>query len=98
MSGIEIEHVSFGYEKGREILHDITIHAKKGESIGLVGANGVGKSTLLKLLVGLNLHFSGSIRVEGLPVEEKNLPQVREKVGYVSFSVPVQDLCRRISF
>ena len=55
----------------------------KNDSIGLIGANGVGKSTLLKLLVGLNLDYEGSIRVEEMPVVKEMLPKVREKIGYV---------------
>lgn len=78
---IDVENVSFGYEKGKEILKDISFHAGENDSIGLVGANGVGKSTLLKLLVGLNMNFSGSIRVEEIPVEQKTLSLVREKIG-----------------
>lgn len=80
---IDVEHVNFGYEKGKEILKDISFHAGEGDSIGLVGANGVGKSTLLKLLVGLNLGFEGSIRVEEIPVQKETLPKIREKTGYV---------------
>lgn len=80
---IDVEKVSFGYEKGNEILKDISFHAGEGDSIGLVGANGVGKSTLLKLLVGLNIGFEGSIRVEEIPVQKDMLPKIREKIGYV---------------
>ncbi|MDO4522827.1 MAG: energy-coupling factor ABC transporter ATP-binding protein [Eubacteriales bacterium] len=80
---IDIEHVSFSYEKERRILDDISMHAGEHDSIGLVGANGVGKSTLLKLLVGLHLGFSGEIRVEEIPVQKETLSQVREKIGYV---------------
>lgn len=80
---IKIKGLSFGYEKDRAILKNITMQAKGGESIGLIGANGVGKSTLLKLLVGLNLSYSGTICVGGLSVEKKNLPAIREKTGYV---------------
>lgn len=80
---IDVENVSFGYEKGKEILKNISFHAGEGDSIGLVGANGVGKSTLLKLFVGLNLGFEGSIRVEEIPVERGMLPKIREKIGYV---------------
>ncbi|NCB91661.1 MAG: ABC transporter ATP-binding protein [Clostridia bacterium] len=80
---IDVEDVTFGYEKGHEILDHISLHASETDSIGLVGANGVGKSTFLKLLVGLNLEFSGNIRVEEIPVQAKTLPQIREKIGYV---------------
>lgn len=80
---IDVENVSFGYEKGKEVLKDISFHVGENDSIGLIGANGVGKSTLLKLLVGVNMNFSGSIRVEEIPVEQKTLSLVREKIGYV---------------
>lgn len=80
---IDVENLNFGYEKGKEVLKNISFHAGETDSIGLVGANGVGKSTLLKLLVGLDLGFAGSIRVEEIPVQKETLPQIREKIGYV---------------
>lgn len=80
---IDLEDVSFGYEKDRPILKHITFTAHEEDSIGIIGANGVGKSTLLKLLVGLQLNFSGSIRVEEIPVEKRTLPIIRERIGYV---------------
>lgn len=80
---IDVDDVSFGYEKENEILKHISLHASEHDSIGLVGANGVGKSTLLKLLVGLNLGFSGTIRVEEIPVQKDTLAQIRAKIGYV---------------
>ena len=80
---IDIDKVSFGYEKGKEILKNISFHGGETDSIGLVGANGVGKSTFLKLLVGLNLDYTGSIRVEDIPVQRETLPRIREKIGYV---------------
>ena len=80
---IDVENLNFGYEKGKEVLKNISFHAGETDSIGLVGANGVGKSTLLKLLVGLDLGFEGSIRVEEIPVQKETLPQIREKIGYL---------------
>ena len=80
---IDVENVSFGYEKGTEILSRISLHARETDSIGLIGANGVGKSTFLKLLVGLHLDFEGSIRIEEIPVEKSTLSQIRSKIGYV---------------
>ena len=51
--------------------------------VGLIGANGTGKSTLLKLLVGLNMDYSGTIQVGEYPVSKQYLPQIRTKLGYV---------------
>ncbi|MFV0528382.1 MAG: energy-coupling factor ABC transporter ATP-binding protein [Lachnospiraceae bacterium] len=80
---VAMEQVSFEYENGRQVLHDISFCAKKGESIGIVGANGVGKSTFLKLMVGLHLDFTGTITVNDLLVSKENLAAVREKTGYI---------------
>uniref|UniRef100_UPI003D7CBE52 energy-coupling factor ABC transporter ATP-binding protein n=1 Tax=Butyricicoccus sp. TaxID=2049021 RepID=UPI003D7CBE52 len=80
---ITVEHVLFRYEKQIDILQDITFSAHASESIGLVGANGVGKSTLLKLLVGLNLPTQGNIFIDDLSVQPEYFPSIREKIGYV---------------
>ena len=80
---IDVKDLSFAYESGIPVLQDISFHVGENESVGLIGANGVGKSTLLKLLVGLDLRFDGSIRVSEVPLEKKTLPKIREKIGYV---------------
>lgn len=80
---ITLSNVTFGYEKNQKILKNITLSFGGNEGVGIIGANGVGKSTLLKLLVGLYTDFEGSISVEEIPVEKKELPKIREKIGYV---------------
>ena len=80
---INVENLTFGYEKEYPILKSITFNAKENESIGIIGANGVGKSTLLKLLVGLNLNYEGNISIEEIPVQKKTLNRIRERIGYV---------------
>lgn len=80
---VDVKNLSFGYEKGTKILSQISLHAARSESIGLIGANGVGKSTFLKLLVGLYLDFEGTIRIGDLPVEKSTLPEIRSQIGYV---------------
>ena len=80
---IDVENLCFCYEKEDLILDDITFTAKENDSIGIIGANGVGKSTLLKLLVGLNLNYEGSIRVENILVEKNTLKIIRERIGFV---------------
>lgn len=80
---IDIDKLYFAYEKNEPIINDLSVHFREGESIGIIGANGVGKSTLLKLLVGLEDGFEGSIRIEEIPVEKNTLSKIRERVGYV---------------
>lgn len=83
MEKILASDLSFSYQKGNEILEHISFSLKEGESVGLIGANGVGKSTLLKLLVGLVGGYEGSLIVDGLPVLKKNYKEIRKKMGYV---------------
>ncbi len=80
---ISVSDLSFGYDSKRKVLKNINFQLKKGESVGLVGANGVGKSTLLRILVGLNTGFQGDVMVNNIPLEKKNLKTIRKNVGYV---------------
>ena len=79
---IEFQHVSFAYEKERPVITDLSFRIEKGESVGLIGANGAGKSTVMKLLLGL-LEGEGTILVDGNAVERKTLGEVRRKLGFV---------------
>ena len=80
---ISVSDLSFGYDSKRKVLENINFQLKKGESVGLVGANAVGKSTLLRILVGLNTGFQGDVMVNNIPLEKKNLKTIRKNVGYV---------------
>lgn len=80
---IKIENLNFSYNNSRLILSDINLMIKDNQSIGIVGANGVGKSTLLKLLVGLELDYHGIIEINNLKVNKKNLNEIRKIIGYV---------------
>lgn len=74
--------MSFSYEAGIQVIDHLSFSIHKGESVGLIGANGAGKSTIMKLMLGL-LQGEGQILVDGLPVEKKNLPVIRQKIGFV---------------
>ena len=80
---IEFRNVNFAYEKERPVLRDLSFRIGEGEAVGLIGANGAGKSTVMKLLLGLLFPASGEILVDGTRVEKKSLPEIRRKLGFV---------------
>ena len=80
---IEFQHVSFSYEKGAPVLRDLSFRIEKGEAVGLIGANGAGKSTVMKLLLGLLAPSEGRILVDGTEVRKETLGEVRRKLGFV---------------
>ena len=79
---LEFRNVSFSYEAGIPVIDGLNFAVRKGETVGLIGANGAGKSTIMKLMLGL-LQGEGQILVDGLPAEKKNLPVIRQKIGFV---------------
>lgn len=83
---LEIRNVSFSYKEnpaGGTVLKDICFALPAGERVGLIGSNGVGKSTLLKLLTGILVPDEGSIRICGMEAEKKNWGRIRKRMGYV---------------
>ena len=79
---IEFQHVDFAYELGRPVIRDLSFTIGDGEAVGLIGANGAGKSTVMKLLLGL-LQGEGLILVDGRKVGKDSLAEVRRKLGFV---------------
>ena len=80
---ITFDHVSFSYDSQTPVLRDVSFHIAPGEAVGLIGANGAGKSTIMKLLLGLLTCTEGTILVDGIRVEKKTLPQIRRTLGFV---------------
>ena len=79
---VEFQNMSFSYDGEHPVIEELSFKIKKGEAVGLIGANGAGKSTIMNLMLGL-LNGSGQILVDDLPVNKKNLPQIRQKIGFV---------------
>lgn len=78
---IEIEHLTKRYGK-RIAVNDVSFSVKKGEIVGLLGANGAGKSTTMNMLTGYISSTSGSVRVEGQDILE-HPDEVRRQLGYL---------------
>ena len=78
-----IDRVSFGYGDGDEILHDISLHIAPGEFIGLVGRSGVGKSTLINLLMRMYDVDDGAILLDGVDIRDIPQAELRRRIGVV---------------
>lgn len=81
---IAFEDVAFAYHEGQqEVLHDVSLKVKFGETIALVGSSGCGKSTLTKLLLRFADPTRGEVRIDGVPINETRLAELRRQIGYV---------------
>ncbi|MBU2578028.1 ABC transporter ATP-binding protein/permease, partial [Patescibacteria group bacterium] len=80
---IRFEDVSFGYEPGLEVLHDIDLKILPGETVALVGPTGAGKSTVVSLIARFYDVTRGYIRVDGYDVRKIRLASYRRQLGLV---------------
>jgi len=74
---VELEHVSFGYDKGKTIIHDLSMHAEPGRLIAIVGPTGAGKTTIINLLMRFFDVDGGSIRLDGQDIRDATRKSVR---------------------
>lgn len=81
---IELRNVSFSYDGTREILHDISLNVKKGETIALVGQSGSGKSTLVDLIPRFHDVTSGQINIDGEDIRNLSIHSLRGLIGNVN--------------
>lgn len=81
---IELKDVSFSYDGSREILHNINLNVKKGETIALVGQSGSGKSTLVDLIPRFHDVTSGEIDIDGKDIRNMSLQSLRGLIGNVN--------------
>ena len=84
---IRFEGVNFGYSGRELLLRDFDLEIPAGSTLGIVGATGSGKSTIVKLLLRLYELQSGTIRLDGQPVQTLELGDLRKAIGLVSQEV-----------
>ncbi len=89
--GIRLTDVSFGYEEGKEVLHDVDAFFEAGKSYAIVGGSGSGKSTLLNLLMAGGKNYRGEIDIDGTELREVSVDSLYANVGMIQQSVFVFD-------
>jgi len=80
---IVFENVTFGYNEGEPVLHDVSFRIRPGERVAVVGWTGAGKSTLIRLLVRLYDVQEGRILFDGIDIREYDLQELRRSIGVV---------------
>ncbi len=84
---LELRGVSFSYNGGASVFHGLNLSIKAGEYVALVGASGVGKTTLCSLIPRFYQVQKGQVLLDGLPVEKAALRSLRQNIGMVQQDV-----------
>lgn len=85
---VEFEHVSFQYDDGKlPVLKDITFTAEPGETVAIIGETGCGKTSLIQMIPRFYEANSGTVRVDGVPVEQYRLTDLRKNIGLATQDV-----------
>ncbi len=82
-AGVELRHISFAYEPGRFVLHDIRLEAAPGQTVALVGATGSGKSSIVNLIAKFYLPTSGEVLIDGREIRTITSASLRRQMGMV---------------
>lgn len=89
--GLEFDHVTFGYNEEKVVLHDITFAVQPGQRLGIIGRTGSGKSSISRLLLRLYNIDSGIIRIGGEDIRSLKLETLYRRVGMVTQDVQLFD-------
>ncbi|MCD2193913.1 energy-coupling factor ABC transporter ATP-binding protein [Actinomycetospora endophytica] len=80
---LEVTGLAYAYPDGHQALYGVDLRISRGERVALLGPNGAGKTTLVLHLNGVHRAGAGHVAVGGLPVEKRNLQEIRRRVGVV---------------
>lgn len=80
---VEFDHVYFGYDEGKEIIHDFSAVVEPGMKVAIVGPTGAGKTTMVNLLMRFYEISSGSIRIDGKDIRDMSRKEIHEIFGMV---------------
>ena len=88
---LKIEEINFSYNNKKLVLDNISFDIKRGTTIGIIGESGSGKTTLINILTGLLKAQNGILRVDQIPINNENISQWQQNIGYVSQDVFLTD-------
>jgi ATP-binding cassette, subfamily B, bacterial len=80
---VEFHHVNFSYTPGVEIIHDMNLKIKKGQTVAIVGETGSGKSTTVNMLCRFYEPVEGELRIDGVDYRQRSVGWLRHHIGYV---------------
>lgn len=84
---VDVDHVSFAYQDDLDVLHDVDLHIRPGETVAVVGPSGGGKSTLCQLIPRFYDVTDGAVRIDGQDVRSVTQESLRQNVGVVQQEV-----------
>lgn len=84
---INFENVEFFYNEDEKVLHNISLNIKEGEKIGIVGETGSGKTSMLSLLMQNYLPQKGSIKIDGIEIQDYDINFYKEHIAYAQQDV-----------
>lgn len=83
MAELKVDHVDFGYDESKIVLHDVCLEIKEPGLYCIIGPNGVGKSTLVKCVTKIVTPLTGQIYIDGKETKDMSFKDVAELVGFV---------------
>ena len=88
---ISFNHIYFSYSEGKEVLKELNLQVKEGEKVVLLGTSGSGKSSILKILMGMERAQSGTIRIGGQDTVDLGEDRIFKEISYIQQEVFIFD-------
>ncbi len=93
---LELHNIYFKYPDGTQVLQNLDFAIDFGESVGIIGISGSGKSTFVHHLNGIHLPIKNGLHLKNVPISQKNLPELRKAVGLLFQNPDDQLFCPRV--